>query len=384
MAILITVSLLLFIVYALLIAFYYRAWGAMPDYLPGNEKEPSPKTFLSVVIPARNEAARVGRCLESLTLQTYPFSRFEVIVVDDHSTDRTWEILSGFNRPGFKFRPLSLDGKEERTTGRGAFKKIALETGIGAASGELIVTTDADCSFPPRWLETIASFHNSTGAKFIAAPVRIDGGPSLLSAFQTLDFITLQGITGASVFKKFHSMCNGANLAYEKNVFYEVAGFREIDHIPSGDDMLLMHKIYRKYPEQVLYLKNKDAIVSTLAEKNWKGFFNQRIRWASKADSYDDKRIFRVLLLVYLFNLMFLCLILASLRNRIYLFLFILLLIGKTVVEFPFVDRTAKFFNQRRLMIYFPFFQPFHILYTVVIGWLGKFGAYRWKGRKVS
>ena len=62
--------------------------------------------------------------------------------------------------------------------------------------------------------------------------------------FQSLDFLSLQGITAASVFSRFHTMCNGANLAYEKKAFEEVSGFAGIDQIASGDDMLLMHKIY--------------------------------------------------------------------------------------------------------------------------------------------
>ncbi len=205
---------------------------------------------------------------------------------------------------------------------------------------------------------------------------------SFLSIFQTLDFITLQGITGAAVYKNFHSMCNGANLAYAKDAFYEVGGFSGIDDIPSGDDMLLMHKIYKKYPEQVFFLKNRQAIVSTQAAASWSEFINQRIRWASKADRYEDKRIFWVLLLVYLINLLFLGILVVSFWNSRYLWIFLILLILKTMIEFPFVRSAAVFFRQQRLMPWFPALQPFHILYTVVIGWLGKFGSYRWKGRK--
>ena len=80
---------------------------------------------------------------------------------------------------------------------------------------------------------------------------------SFLSVFQCLDFISLQGITAASVSAGFHSMCNGANLAYNKNIFYEVGGFKNADHIASGDDMLLMHKIKIKYPSSIGYLFNK-------------------------------------------------------------------------------------------------------------------------------
>ena len=103
--------------------------------------------------------------------------------------------------------------------------------------------------------------------------------------------MTLQGITGASVFKKVHAMCNGANLAYQKDVFFEVGGFEGIDQVASGDDMLLMHKIQTRYPNEIMFLKSKDVIVTTRAAESLKEFINQRIRWASKADRYTDKKI---------------------------------------------------------------------------------------------
>jgi cellulose synthase/poly-beta-1,6-N-acetylglucosamine synthase-like glycosyltransferase len=309
---------------------------------------------------------------------------FQVIIVDDQSTDKTWEILQGNNYPDMHTMSLKLSDHLPAEGIISAYKKFSIETGIAVASGELIITTDADCRFHPDWLRTVAGFYENTDARFIAAPVRIDAGPSFLAVFQTLDFITLQGITGAAVHKKLHSMCNGANLAYPKKVFYEVGGFRDIDQIPSGDDMLLMHKIYTKYPEQVLFLKDKRAIVTTKAETSWKGFFNQRIRWASKADKYDDKRIFIVLLLVYLLNWVFLLLLVASGWNRWWLLVFFMLLFLKTVIEYPFVRTVAAFFDQQLLCVYFPLLQPFHIFYTVVVGWLGKFGSYRWKDRKIS
>lgn len=184
--------------------------------------------------------------------------------------------------------------------------KKAIEIAIGIASGDLIVTTDADCTAPPDWIRCLASCQYRQKAVFIAAPVKIDAVPTLLSIFQSLDFMTLQGITGASVFKRFHSMCNGANLAYEKKVFYEVGGFKGIDNLASGDDMLLMHKIATRYPDQVFFVKSKSAIISTQASETWKSFFQQRIRWASKADKYEDKRIFAVLVLVYFLNLLIL------------------------------------------------------------------------------
>ena len=179
-------------------------------------------------------------------------------------------------------------------------------------------------------------------------------------------------------------MCNGANLAYARSAFDEVEGYKGVDSIPSGDDMFLMHKIYLRYPNKVFFLKSRQAIVSTLPETRWKGFLNQRTRWASKADRYDDRRIFRVLLLVYLINLFFFGLLVASFWNTWWFWLLVCLLALKTVVEYPFVRSIATFFGQQELMVYFPLLQPLHIIYTIVVGWLGKFGSYYWKDRKIT
>lgn len=367
--------------YGILIGFYHRAWRAIPEFDAAGK---TARTPITVIIPARNEEANIRGCLESLLSQSYPTNLFQVIVIDDHSTDATREMVSGF-------RPAEMSLGYARLADRSgpgqAYKKSAIDLGVGMGSGELIVTTDADCSFHPDWLKTLAAFYEENRAEFIAAPVRM-GRPqtaySLFATFQILDFITLQGITGASVAKKFHTMCNGANLAYSKATFMAVGGFRDIDDIPSGDDMLLMHKIYKKYPEGLFFLKSRAAIVSTDPEPTWKDFFHQRIRWASKAGRYDDRRIFRVLLLVYILNAVLLILPVAACFNTWWLWVLLFGLLTKTLVEYPFVHNVAEFFGQRRLTKWFPLLQPFHILYTVVIGWLGQFGSYRWKDRTIK
>ena len=380
---LICISLLA--LYWLLIEYYRRAWKAIPSYRPVPAGTPYARTRISVLVPARNEEKNIRTCLDSLFCQSYPKDLYQVIVIDDHSTDGTWEIMKSLFYPDMSRMSLQLaDYEPEGGDVVKAYKKFAIETGIRFATGDLIVTTDADCQFHPDWLQTLAGFYEAAGAKFIAAPVRIGSGRSFLSIFQTLDFIALQGITGASVYKRFHSMCNGANLAYEKKAFQEVGGFRGIDSIPSGDDMLLMHKIYLRYPGQVFFLKSPQAIVSTRPETSWGNFVNQRVRWASKADQYDDKRIFWVLLFVYILNLVFGALLVAGCWNSLYWWLLLILLVVKTSIEYPFVRSVAAFFGQQELLVYFPAMAPFHILYTVVIGWLGKFGSYRWKERKIN
>lgn len=398
--------LILFGLYVLLILYYWKSWISIPDfelqtanYPQGPAGKPSPESFvqtrISVIIPARNEEENIAACLDSICRQSYPTALFEVLVVDDHSTDNTAVIVKSYADKNVKL--ISL--KDFIPAGEiNSYKKKAIEIAITQSSGELIVTTDADCFAKENWLQTIAAFYEEYDPAFIAAPVAIDCSNKFIELFQALDFMTLQGITGASVYKKIHSMCNGANLAYTKKAFQEAGGFTGIDNIASGDDMLLMHKIYKLHPDKVMFVKSKDAIVQTAPVNSVRDFLNQRIRWASKADKYDDKRIFAVLLLVYLVNVLLLTLpfaaifIKAAFSISVYPFtlvftileLWAFLLIIKTIAELIFLMPVSKFFGKRSMLWLFPLMQPFHILYTVIAGWLGKFGSYNWKERKVK
>ena len=380
MAVFILIFLLLLFGYALLIDYYRRAWKKIPLFDVANK---NPTVRISVVIAARNEEANIEGLLNSLAEQSYSRELFEVILVDDHSEDKTWELIQQ-TQGSISLRSIQLKDLVKEGERLGSYKKRAIEEGISIASGKLIVTTDADCRFHADWLKTIAAFYEENNPKFIAAPVKLTGDSSLLSIFQILDFLVLQGITGASVHKRFNSLCNGANLAYERTAFYDVKGFEGVDKIASGDDLFLMHKIFLKYPNDVLYLKSDVAIVHTDTQKTWKEFFQQRIRWASKADSYQDKRIFWVLLFVYLINCCFVALAVAAFFKLSWLLVFLLFLLAKILIEFPFVNAVALFFGQGNLLRYFPFLQPIHILYTIIAGTFGKFGSFEWKGRKIK
>lgn len=384
--------LFIFTVYVLFIGYYWLGWVSIPSYHPLNLH---PASSISIIIPARNEAHNIKACLDAIVNQSYPKQLFEVLVVDDFSTDNTAAIVLEYAAQQVKL--ISL--KEFINAGEiNAYKKKAIEIGIQQSLGDLIVTTDADCIAPKNWLRVIDGFYKKTNASFIAMPVNYHTPKNFIEAFQCLDFMTLQGITGASVYKRIHSMCNGANLAYTKKVFYEVNGFKGIDSIASGDDMLLMHKIYQQNPQKVFFLKSDEVIVQTAPMQTLKEFFNQRIRWASKADQYDDKRIFAVLLLVYFFNALLLALPLIAVFNNsfftVHLYPFsitatifeywLFLIISKTIIEFLFLFPVARFFKQSYLLWLFPVMQPFHIVYTIIAGWLGKFGSYEWKDRNVK
>ena len=372
------IALFLFLVYAVLIIYYRQSWISIPTFKPN--KNNVPHTKISIIIPARNEEQYIADCLDSIFNQCYPKHLYEVLVVDDHSTDNTAEIISSYHEQNVQLISLKDFVAANEIN---SYKKKAIEIAIQQSGGDLIVTTDADCIIPPNWLQTIAAFYEEKKPAFMVMPVSINCSNKFIEIFQALDFMTLQGITGASVHKKFHSMCNGANLAYTKKAFNEAGGFKGIDNIASGDDMLLLHKIFNLYPDGIAYLKSKEVIVQTQPVKSIAQFLNQRIRWASKADKYDDKRIFAVLLLVYFFNVWILVLGLGAVFFK-FGYYFIALLAAKTIIELYFLYPVARFFNKRIILWWFPLAQPLHILYTVIAGWLGKFGKYTWKERTVK
>jgi cellulose synthase/poly-beta-1,6-N-acetylglucosamine synthase-like glycosyltransferase len=383
MAFLFIPALLLLIAYVILIAYYHKGFRQLKYY---NSIATKGTTKATVIIAARNEANNIAQCLTAIINQNYTASLLQVIVIDDFSTDTTATIVQSFAP---KVQLLQLQNFITQNESK-SFKKRAIELGVQHATGELIICTDADCVMTKNWVSNIVSYYETTNAQFIAAPVCLTNNLNLkhqksnfVETFQTIDFTTLQGITAASVFKNFHTMCNGANLAYTKAAFYKVGGFAGIDNIASGDDMLLMHKIETSFPDQIKYLKSKNAMVHTLTAPNWKSFFAQRIRWSSKASYYNDKKMLHTLMLVYFLNVVTLLQLISLFFAPQNALLVVIFLGVKSIVEYWFLLPILQFYNQTNLKKLFWVCIPFPIVYVVIAGWFGKFGKVQWKQRTI-
>ena len=155
MVLLVVIVVLLGLFYVWLILFYLKGWRNLQEFEVVSNKT---STTISVVVAARNEADNIENLLEDLANQSFLQSRFEVIIVDDHSDDDTFQIASNFTLSNLKV--LKLES--------GIGKKAALHSGISDATNELIVTTDADCRVGEKWLETLAAFYEKKRAKVIA------------------------------------------------------------------------------------------------------------------------------------------------------------------------------------------------------------------------
>lgn len=368
------------VAYGCLMLLYRRGWQRQPvsAAAPGFV----PRTAISVIIPARNEAGRIGACLRSIQAQQYPPELFEVIVVDDHSEDDTEAVVKALNAPHIRCIRLAdhlLPGEAVV-----AYKKKALAAGIDQSRGELIVTTDADCTAPAGWLRSIAAMYERQRLVMIVAPVDFTCDGSAVQLFQSLDFMTMQGITAAAHRLRLGNMSNGASLAFSREAFMQVGGYDGTEHLASGDDYLLTVKMQAAFPDRVGYLKAAEAIMKTAPQPDWRSFLQQRIRWASKSGKYKDTKLSLILLAVYLMNLSLAVAAVAAIFDRTARLLLAGMLALKLAAELYFLWPVAGFFGKRRQLRVFPLFQPLHVLYIIIAGFLGFAGAYRWKGRKIS
>lgn len=366
-------SILLILCYLIIIFLYIFYWNLLEEWeIPSNH---SFRTKVSLVIAARNEANNIKQCLEAVLVQTYPAELLEILVVNDHSEDDTAKIVTNFQE-----KNIHLLNLPKNKTG----KKQAIQIAIEQSKGVLIVTTDADCVMGEDWLQYLVSYYEENQSKLIAAPVSFHKGNSIFELFQTLDFMGMMAVSGAGIKGRFMNMCNGANLAYERAAFDAVNGFEGIDHLASGDDMLLMQKIAKKYPTQIGYLKNKDAQTLTYAKPTVKTFLQQRVRWASKSSTYTNWQTLATLAVVWLLCIsMVLDLILIS-YNYLFLFWFLFKFIAKGFADFFFLGMMTLFFDRPKLMRAFIPSLFFHWWYIVVVGFLGNVSKrYEWKGRKV-
>lgn len=341
--------------------------------------------FISIVIPARNEVGQIEACLKSILANDYPKNKFEILVIDDCSTDETYAVA--LELLPFPHKVIKLADFIDSSEKINAFKKKALALAISKSQGQYILSTDADCLVPKDWLKCYGNHlvQNPT-LHCIAGPVNFipyQQNRNWLYYFQSLDFMTMQGITIASNKLGLGNMSNGANFLFSRKAYDAVDGYRGIDAKASGDDMMLMQKISKAFPQSLTFLYDERAIVDTPVQPNWTSFLNQRIRWASKADSYPQVKMTIVLLLVYLYNFNFLFLVIASILSLQILKISLMLFLTKVIAEFIFVIPLSNFFKKRKELLFFIFLQPLHVSYIIMAGFLGKFGSYTWKDRSV-
>jgi cellulose synthase/poly-beta-1,6-N-acetylglucosamine synthase-like glycosyltransferase len=372
-------SVFLFTGYALLIAAITIGWWQLRAF-----KKPGvfPEVKVSVIVAVRNEASNVTQLLTSLLTQNYPGHLLEMIIVDDHSTDKTSRLVKEFIIHKKELQNLRLISLSEKD---GSGKKAAINQGILASGSELIVITDADCTAESHWIQSLASYYSKHRPHMILGPVRMADNGSFFGKLQSLEFMSLISSAAGSCNAGFPILANGANMAFTRSAYESCGGFSGNMQFPSGDDMFLMMNIKKKFgAKSIRFLRSEEAIVNTPATLGLRSFIQQRLRWVSKSRGYTDPLLITASILVFLTNACLVFIGIISIGLPEYFKLFLLLYLLKILVDLPLMTSYSRFQKSYTLLWLFPIMELLNAVYTLLIGIAGNVGKYEWKGRRVS
>ncbi|MCF6359660.1 MAG: glycosyltransferase [Cyclobacteriaceae bacterium] len=361
--------IILIISYCLFIVYLWMGWERIPvsqdeDYKPS----------VAVIIPVRNEEANIQLLLEELNAQTYR-GELEILIIDDHSEDGTRDLVEEYitGKPSFKL--ISLQD---------AFgKKNGLTKGVISTKADIILTMDGDCQAPKTWVEVmVQSFQKKI--QFISGPVAFMNEQVLFNQMQSIEFASLIGSGAALIGWGKPLMANGANMGFRKSAFDAVNGFEGNQETASGDDVFLLHKIAKKFPESIAFVKQEGALIKTKSQPTINSFVHQRIRWASKWKVYTD--LFTKTTAVFVFALSLSIIIFPFLVkfDSSALFLWANLVVMKAFFDFFFIRQIARFMDEKIELIPFMALQILYPFYVVLTALFSFRKSYVWKGRNVS
>ncbi len=369
------ITVVLFAPYFLLITTLTYGWQRIGrDKKRGCTGQPFPR--VSLVIALRNEAGQVDALFKHLARQRYSRQMWQVIAVNDHSTDQTLSRLEAW-RSQIEPEMLILNNSLHEVG-----KKAAVARGIEQARGELIVTTDADCRMGPYWLESVARFYSQHRPSLMFGPVVFDTQPHRpLEKLQALEFITLLAAAAGSTGIQRPVFCNAANMAFPKDI-YQQLNDPFTRSIASGDDTMLLLKIKKWAPGQVAFNKSRQAMVHTQPSKTLRSFWNQRKRWVSKSRHYKDPDILAMGSIVAAFNIWLVLLATGTCFDPALTKPLVGGLLGKALTDGLLIFPAAHHLKKHHLWTCYPFAQILYPLYSSLSAVAGFWGGFSWKARR--
>ena len=337
----------------------------------------NPETpYVSIIVAARNEEHTIGPCLSALTAQTYPQEKYEIIVVDDESVDHTLDRTKNWTEQFKNIQVLRVDPETSSLIG----KKRALDLGIQRSTGEIILTTDADCMPRTTWIQGMLAYFEPdvglvAGYSYTEEP---EEKVSVLQKLRSLERIAVAAVAAGSIGLGKGMTCTGQNVAYRKKAYTDVGGFTKIGHLRSGDDDLLIQLIDRNTSWNIRYATTPETYVLTKPPIESRQYLEQEKRRASKGLFYPPWLIILLLFLLAFYTILLLSLC-FSFFDWNHFSLAWLVLALKIIIDFFLLLKICTMLNRRDLLIFFPVAEVLHIPYVLVFGVWGTLGKYTWK-----
>jgi cellulose synthase/poly-beta-1,6-N-acetylglucosamine synthase-like glycosyltransferase len=370
------ITLLISFFYTTLILLYRISWNEISE-----TKEVNYNDTVSVVVACRNEEKNIKNLIKDVMNQNFDKYRFDMIIVDDHSEDKTLQILYEESEKRNNLHIVCMNDDE-------IGKKNAIRKGVGIANGNVILCTDADCRVGGDWIKTMLSCFTNKRIKFVAGLVKFSSENTFLNKFQSLELISLVSSGAAAIQRKKSTICNGANLAFRKKEYNDIP--LDVFHDFRTDDVSLLYYFKKYYKDGILFSKDLDSIVETNSNPNLISQFQQKLRWISNSKNIRDWQSVYVASVVFLMNLILSILLVLTLWSILMDFdntyiilvnLFVVVFI-KYLTDYLFLKEALDFFRRKDLLIYLLPFEIINAIYTVIIITLSLVYSPKWKGRK--
>jgi cellulose synthase/poly-beta-1,6-N-acetylglucosamine synthase-like glycosyltransferase len=324
---------------------------------------------VSVIVAARNEEKNIISCLESLNNLIYLPNKLEIILVDDASNDKTFSIITDFIKDKTRFKATSLN---EETCSNLKGKVRAMTEGIKISTGEIIITTDADCIVNPLWAKTIASYYlEDVGLVNGYTSQMVNGA---FSGMQAIDFIYLLFVAAGTINLGKPVSCIGNNMSFRKKAYEETGGYESLTFSVT-EDFLLLNSINKLKKYKLIYPLNKESLVISNPITSIGELFSQKKRWA--VGGIDTPAIGVIMMLwAFLTNLFIILTPFFFSAVWLYLVLF------KIFIDFFVLLPVHQKLGLQKNLKYFPVFQIYYMVYVLVLPFAILFNKkVKWKDR---
>ena len=323
----------------------------------------------SVVLAVRNEETNILSCLESLNKLIYPEHKLEIIIIDDASTDNTNELVTEFIKNKSWFKLISLKEYEGQTL-KG--KTRAMAEGIKSSSGEIILTTDADCTLNPLWAKTLASYYKEDVGLVNGFTSQTVSGS--FSGMQAIDFIYLLFVAAGSINLGKPISCIGNNMSFRKKAYEQIGGYENLPFSVT-EDFLLLNSLYKLKKHKIIYPLDINALVISNPGKSISELINQKKRWAVGG---LQTPLTGILLMFWAFvtNLFILSTPIFYTAVWLYIALF------KIAIDFFVLMPVHQKLGLQKNLKYFLVFEIYYIIYVLVLPIVVLFSKkVKWKDR---
>lgn len=324
---------------------------------------------VDVLIAARNESQVIQNTLDDLMKQNYP--HFQIILIDDHSTDNTWSIVNDLNHSKLKV-----------AINQGKGKKEALETALQISEAPILLMTDADVRIGMDWIASMVQKMQATEADLVCGPVTsLTKQDSILNQYYFHEMLGWMVITGAAINGHLHPSGNGANILVKKDQLAFPDPFsKKIS--ASGDDIFLIEKVMKE--GRVVFNSDTEAMVQTYPPASWHEWIQQKCRWSSKNRGIRNKNAQSVLFHVAFIHAMIFITAIGCILFPVLIPGLILSFLIKTFIDYRLLKTGSEWMGQGFRWINSLWLQAWQIPLILWVGLRTQMNRpIQWKGRHI-